>query len=99
MKYDGGYLDAHTRWVKMDGRNKMCQHYTHRITVRSYREIGKLYYHIVKNFENFSSNLYESSLYESLPPPTILYQRETHGRANFYLNEEELVKLIIGYEA
>jgi hypothetical protein len=91
MKYDGGYLDAHTRWVKMDGRNKMCQHYTHRITVRSFREIGKLHYYIVNNFENCSSNLYESS------PPMILYQRESHGRANFYLNEDDLVKLIIGY--
>jgi len=91
MKYDSGYLDTHTRWVRMDGRNKMRQHYTHRITVRSFREIGKLYYYIVNNFENYSSTWYESS------PPMIFYQRESHGRANFYLNEEDLVKLIIGY--
>ena len=92
MKYDGGYLDAHTRWVKMDGRNKMCQHYTHRITVRSFREIGKLYNYLVNNFDN-----YNTTWYQSLPPPTIFMQREAHGRANVYLNEEDLVKLIMGY--
>ena len=91
MKYDGGYLDTHTRWVRMDGRNKLSKYYTHRITVRSRLQIMKLHTYLCENFGNLML------WYHDLPVPKIYLQQETSHRWCYYLNEEDMIKLIIGY--
>lgn len=93
MKYDSGYLDTHTRWVKIDGRNKLKSYYSHRITVRDRRQINKLHGYLSDNFESCTSFWHKWFQAQ----PTIYYTAETFSCRHYYLNEEDLVKLIIGY--
>jgi hypothetical protein len=91
MKYDGGYLHKHVRWVKLDKRNRLYSRYSHRISARDMGQIHKLHGYFTSNYDSYTSSWWGDNA------PQIYRQCETMFHHNFYLNEEELVKLIIGY--
>jgi len=93
MKYDGGYLHKHVRWVELDKRNRLKSRYSHRITARDLGQIIKLHVYFSSNYKTFDSSWWGDNT------PQIFMQRKTMFCVNFYLNEEDLVKLIIGYVA
>jgi hypothetical protein len=104
MKYESGYVAPRVRWVRMDGRNKMVEHYSHRITVRDRQQGLKMELWFIENM-NFGGSfqywepkygdLYKEGLYAK---PRIYKQRETYVRSNFYLNEEDLVQFVVGFQ-
>lgn len=91
MKYDGGYLHKHVRWVKLDKRNWLKSRYSHRITSRDLAESRKLQDYFINNFESYASSWWGDAA------PTIFVEHDGFNCRHFYLNEEDLVKLIIGY--
>jgi hypothetical protein len=96
MKYDSGYINPRIRWVKLDGRNGMVKHYSHRITVRDRQNCNN----VEKWFENNIAPLGDLRMYgQSFPTlkPRVLKKRETYTRYQVYLNEEDLVQFVIGY--
>ena len=104
MKYDSGYITPRIRWVKMDGRNTLRKHYSHRITVRDRLQglkMEKWFYENMNYLGSFQywepkyGDMYSEGLYAR---PRIYKQSETYTRKSFYLNEEDLVQFIIGFE-
>jgi len=105
MKYDGGYVTPHIRWAKLDRRNKMVEHYSHRVTVRGDRltsanvecwfrdNMGWKYF---QYWEPKYGNMYSEGPYVK---PRVYKQNETYTRYNIYLQEEDLVQFVIGYVA
>ena len=105
MRYDTGTIGKRIRWVKMDGRNKMVQHWSHRITVRDRLTGLKIEKWFVENFDikPFTFHDWEpkygTTFTEGLyVKPRIYKQRETYTRSSFYLNEEDLVQFVVGFE-
>lgn len=105
MKYETGTIGKRIRWVKMDGRNKMVQHWSHRITVRDRLQGLKIEKWFVENFDvpSFTWQYWEpkyGDMYStgSYARPRIYKQSETYTRKSFYLNEEDLVQFIVGFE-
>jgi hypothetical protein len=99
MKYDSGYITSRIRWVKLDKRNKMVEHYSHRVTVRGDRlTCAKVEKWFRENFD-FSPYQYWQPRYAgSYVKPRVYKQLETYTRYHIYLQEEDLVQFVIGYE-
>lgn len=106
MRYDSGYINPRIRWVKLDGRNKMVEHYSHRITVRD-----KLNCYNVENwFKQNICDLYNINMWSphlasvyrknyDKPKPQVYKKLETYTRYQLYLQEEDLVQFVVGYVA
>ena len=95
MRYDSGYLHPQIRWVRLDGRNWRSQYWSHRITVRQRLNIVKFESYLRKNFDGVSRFHLRLS---GDPTPNIFTKQETHHRWNFYLNEDTLLQVIMGYD-
>jgi len=102
MKYDSGYITPRIRWVKLDKRNKMVEHYSHRVTVRDRTNCANVERWFRENFD-FSpyhywvpqyGNIYSEGPYVK---PRVYKKSETYTRYHMYLQEEDLVQFVIGY--
>jgi hypothetical protein len=104
MKYDSGYVTPRVRWVKLDKRNKMVEHYSHRVTVRGDRvtcalverwfsdNMGLKYF---QYWEPKYGNMYSEGPYVK---PRVYKKRETFTRYHMYLQGEDLVYFMLGYQ-
>lgn len=92
MRYDSGMLTNHARWVRLDGRNWRAKHWSHRLTVRDRLTIARISMYLKNNFEGV--NIF----YNSSNPPNIWVSAQTFARTSYYMNEDVLVQLIMGFD-
>jgi hypothetical protein len=104
MKYDSGYITPRIRWVKLDKRNKMVEHYSHRVTVRGdHLTCVKVEKWFKENLDfdpyTFWGPQY-ASMYSEGPyvKPRVYKKRETFTRYHMYLQEQDLVYFMLGYQ-
>ncbi|NDB57346.1 hypothetical protein EB001_02670 [bacterium] len=105
MRYDGGYINPRISWAKLDGRNKMVEHYSHRIIVRDRQNCINVEKWFEQNICELRDIYLWSPHYASVyrenyerPKPQVYKIRETYTRYHVYLQEEDLVQFVIGFE-